>query len=429
MADLPARTIVSGRGDPLFLCGCYKGLGLVSELRLARRAAKLPTSFPAPHFPSELEADVIPFDSGFAAPQLLPDLTAFAVDALNAHREETLQYSPTHGQPELRGWLAELMNEDGCALTPDHLLIVNGAKHGLELICRLLLDEGDAVVVTAPTYFTAIPIFRSFGADFIEVGQDGDGIDVAALETMLDARAKEGLAAPKLIYNVADFHNPTGATMSLARREALIALAEARGITVVEDTPYRRVRFDGETVPSLKALDRTGNVFHVGTFSKLVAPGLRIGWVAADPDIIARLIRLKSDGGSSPLVQRIIYEFGRSPAFPAHIERVQSVYRERRDRIVEAVRREMPEAEIAVPEGGYYVWVTLPGHVDGDAVAARAAEAKVNLIAGSTFFAGTSAGNARVPKNHIRLSYSYATPEQIDEGVSRLAGAYRTVAG
>lgn len=406
-----------------------RGWAIVSVHRLARRAANLPTSFPAPHFPSELAADVIPFDSGFAAPQLLPDLTDYAIAALNAHREETLQYSPTHGQPELRGWLSELMNEDGCALTPDHVLIVNGAKHGLELICRLLLDEGDAVVVTAPTYFTAIPIFRSFGVNFIEVGQDKHGIDVAALETLLDARVKEGLAAPKLIYNVADFHNPTGATMSLERRQALIALAEARGIAVVEDTPYRRVRFEGETVPSLKALDRTGNVFHVGTFSKLVAPGLRIGWVAADPEIIARLIRLKSDGGSSPLVQRIIYEFGRSPAFAAHIERVQAVYRERRDRIVEAVRREIPAAEIAVPEGGYYVWLTLPSHVDGDVVTALAAEAKVNLIAGSTFFATPGAGNTRAPRNHIRLSYSYATPEQIDEGVRRLAGAYRSVAG
>jgi 2-aminoadipate transaminase len=191
------------------------GAGVI-DLRLARRAAGLSTVFPAPHFPSELGEDVVAFDSGFAAPQLLPDLVPYAISALTEHREETLQYSATQGQPELRGWLTELMNRDGCTLTPENLLVVNGAKHGLELICRLLLDEGDAIVVTAPTYFTAIPIFRSFGVEFIEVEQDNDGILVDALEVTLRARAAEGAALPKLIYNVADFHNPTGATMPIA---------------------------------------------------------------------------------------------------------------------------------------------------------------------------------------------------------------------
>ncbi|MDT9600327.1 aminotransferase-like domain-containing protein [Sphingosinicella rhizophila] len=397
----------------------------------ARRAASLSTSFPAPHFPSELAPGTIPFDSGFAAPQLLPDLASFAVDALTRHREETLQYSATQGQPELRGWIAGLMNEDGCALTAENILVVNGAKHGLELVCRLLLDEGDAIVVTAPTYFTAIPIFRSFGVEFIEIAQDGDGILVEELERVLVSRRAEGLKTPKLIYNVADFHNPTGATMSAQRRRDLIALAETDGIFVVEDTPYRRVRFEGETIPSLKALDASGGVFHVGTFSKLVAPGLRIGWVAAEASLIARLIQLKSDGGSSPLMQRIIYEFGSSPAFPAHIQRVQDEYRRRRDRMVAAVRRNLPGVRLSVPEGGYYVWIELPPQMDGDAFAAQAAAAGVNLIAGSKFFAsagGAFPRNMISPKNHVRLSYSYATPEQIDEGVSRLARIYEPVA-
>ncbi|WP_165357200.1 PLP-dependent aminotransferase family protein [Sphingosinicella sp. CPCC 101087] len=400
------------------------------ENRFARRAATLSTAFPAPHFPSELGPEVIPFDSGFAAPQLLPDLTAFAHAALTEHREETLQYSATQGQPELRGWLADLMNEDGCSLGPDNLLIVNGAKHGLELVCRLLLDEGDAVVVTAPTYFTAIPIFRSFGVEFVEVGQDEDGLLTEALEHALAERQAEGRPLPKLIYNVADFHNPTGATMSEQRRLRLIEIAEREGIFVVEDTPYRRVRFEGPTIASLKALDPGGIVIHLGTFSKLIAPGLRIGWVAAESELIARLIQLKSDGGSSPLMQRIIYEFGRSPAFAAHVERVQAVYRERRDRMVAAVRRRLPEAQLSVPEGGYYVWLTLPPHIDGDALAARAAQAGVNIIAGSKFFAGGEAypANRTRPNHHVRLSYSYATPEQIDEGVERLAAIYAPLA-
>ena len=396
--------------------------------RLARRAAALPTNFPAPHFPSELDDGVIPFDSGFAAPQLLPDLVSFAIAALTTYREQSLQYSPTHGEPQLRGWLADLMNQDGCRVDGDNILIVNGAKHGIELICRLLLDEGDAVVVTAPTYFSAIPIFRSFGVDFVEIGQDDAGIDVAALESELSRRKAAGLAPPKLIYNVADFHNPTGATMTEARRRALIDLADRENVPVLEDTPYRRVRFEGDTVPSLKALDRSGIVLHVGTFSKLVAPGLRIGWIVADHEVIARLIRLKSDGGSSPLVQRMLYEFGTSPAFAEHVERVRDVYRDRRDAMIAAVERELPGIRLTAPEGGYYVWVILPSNVDGDTVAAQAAAQGVNLIAGSTFFATPLGGypaNGVSARNHIRLSYSYTTPEQIDEGVARLGKIYR----
>jgi len=393
---------------------------------LARRAEHLSTQLPAPHFPSEFGDETILFDSGFAAPQLLPDLSGFAADALTAHREEVLQYASGRGQPYLREWLANWMNEDGCALTADHILITNGAKQGIDLVCRLLLDEGDAIVVTAPTYFTAIPIFRYHGAEFIEIGQDDAGLDVAALEAALDARAAAGKKPPKFIYNIPEFHNPTGATMSAARRETLVALADARGIPVVEDSPYRHVRFDGPDAPLLKALDRSGSVFHLGTFSKLVAPGLRIGWVAAEPALIARMVQLKSEGGSSPLIQRIIHEFARSDQFPEHILRVQRAYRERRDHIVAAVARELPDAAVAVPEGGYYVWLTLPGHVDGDLLAARAHDAGVHLIAGSRFFAAQSTA---APRNHIRLSYSYTTPGQIDDGIRRLGAVYRALAG
>src|SRR3546814_14501545 len=141
------------------------------------------------------------------------------------------------------------MNQDGCAITPDHILVTNCAKQGIDLVCRLLLDEGDAIVVTAPTYFTAIPIFRNFGIEFIEIGQDAHGFDIAALEATLDRRAAAGRALPKLLYNAPEFHNPTGATMSPPRREALVAIAEARGIAHIEDSTYRRVRLAGAAQP------------------------------------------------------------------------------------------------------------------------------------------------------------------------------------
>jgi 2-aminoadipate transaminase len=397
---------------------------------LARRAAGLSTAFPAPHFPTELAEGVIAFDSGFAFPGLLPDLSEIAARALTVHRAETLQYSTPQGEPQLREWIAGYMRADGCEAGPENILIVNGAKHGVDLVCRLLLDEGDSVVVTAPTYFTVIPILKSFGAELLEVGQDAEGFSVDELAALFERLKREGRALPKFVYNVSDFHNPTGATMSRARREALIALCAANSVYVVEDNPYRRVRFEGEEVPTLKALDRDDAVIHVATFSKLIAPGLRMGWICAHPHLIARMMGLKSDGGSNPLIQQIVFDFCNSDAFEAHAARVQEVYRSHRDHMIAALARELPQLRVEASEGGYYVWGALPGDIDSDALARRAAEDGVNIIPGTKFFAGSGAypQNARPGRSHVRLAYSYATLDEIDEGVRRLGEAYRALA-
>ena len=387
---------------------------------LSRRATPLSATLPA-----GAPASNLAFDSGHAANSVLPDLTAEAERALTVFRAETLQYAPRPGLPELRARIVEQMAADGIAATRDQVLVTNGAKHAIDLICRVLLDEGDAIVVTRPTYFTAIPIFRSFGARFIEVGQDRHGIDVDELAAQLKDREREGLKQPKFIYNVPDFHNPTGVTMSLERRLALVQLASERGIHIVEDSPYRKVRFEGQSIPSLKALDAGDTVFYVGTFSKLMAPGLRVGWTIASADMIARMIQLKSDGGSCPLTQRIIAEFLAGGRLPAHIERVQRTYRENRDAMVAAFQRELPEATFEVPEGGYYVWLTLPGDVDGDLLARSAIDCGVTVLPGSKFFASADVPH---PKNHLRVAYSHATTEEIDDGIRRLATAYRTIA-
>jgi 2-aminoadipate transaminase len=398
----------------------------MDEPTLARRAAPLGTSFPTPHMPSELKADVIAFDSGFAFPGLLPDLEPYAIDALTRHREESLQYAAPQGNPRLRAWIAGYMKQDGCDLTAENILIVHGAKNGLDLICRLLLDEGDAMVVSAPTYFTALPIFRSFGAQIIEVEQDSGGLRVEEIENLLAARKRAGHPKPKFIYDVSDFHNPSGIGMPLARRQALVELAAREGIYLVEDNPYRRVRFEGESIPTLAALDSRGLVFHVGTFSKLIAPGLRMGWIAARREFIARLIQLKSDGGSNPLIQRIVLEFCGSAAFEAHALKVRHTYREHRDHMIAAVRRELPGVTFTVPEGGYYLWLMLPHPVDGDTFASRAAEASVHIIPGSKFFAGADEGLRAQARRYVRLSYSFATLAQIDEGMHRLARIYQS---
>src|SRR3954464_3889789 len=311
---------------------------------LSRRAATL-----AGVIPAGAPASNLAFDSGHASNAVLPDLTAEAERALTVYRAETLQYAPRPGLADLRARIVEQMAADGITATRENVLVTNGAKHAIDLVCRVLLDEGDAIVVTTPTYFTAIPIFRGYGARFIEVGQDRDGLDVAELTRLLALRQRDGLAPPKFIYNVPDFHNPTGVSMTLERRKALIQLASERGITIVEDSPYRRVRFEGESLPSLKAIDTGDTVVYVGTFSKLMAPGLRVGWAVASTDMIARMIQLKSDGGSCPLTQRIIAEFLGGGRLQSHIDRVQMTYRANRDAMLTALRRELPDAAFDVP--------------------------------------------------------------------------------
>lgn len=378
----------------------------------------------------ELAEGVISLGSGDAHPGILPDLTAEAQEALTAWRAETLQYAPRPGLPVLRETVAELMAGDGAAVAPSEVQIVNGAKHGLELVCRLLLEPGDSVVVTAPTYFTALPIFRDCGAGFVEVGRDGEGLDVDELDETLTRLARAGERLPKLIYEVPDFHNPTGVTLSRARREALLGLAARHGIVVVEDSPYREMRFTDRREPLLKALDPE-RVILLGTFSKLVAPGLRIGWVAADTALLERMAQAKTDGGSCPLTQRIIAEFCRRGRLQGHIERVRATYGAHRDRMLAALARELPEVSARVPEGGYYVWLALPPGIDADRIEARAEAEGVVVLSGSRFFAEGAVGpsNRPPPTGFLRLAYSFAAPDEIDEGVRRLAVAIRGESG
>lgn len=385
----------------------------------ARRASQLSPTLPAaaPH-------GNIAFDSGHAFPGVLPDLTAEAATALAKYRGETLQYAPRMGLPELRAWIADYMTSDGARVGADNVLVTNGAKHALELVCRLLLDEGDAVVMTSPTYFSAIPIIRSFGASFIEVGQDRDGLDVNDLAALLDRRRKEGKPQPKFLYDVPDFHNPTGVTMPAERREVLLDIAAAHGVAVVEDSPYRKVRFEGPSVPSLKALDERDIVLQLGTFSKLMAPGLRVGWVAAAPPLVSRMAQLKTDAGSCPLTQRTILEFCANGRLAQHTARIQERYRANRDRMVAAVHRELPDVSFEMPHGGYYLWLTFPDGVDADELAACANQAGVTVISGSRFFARADVAH---PRNRLRVAFSHAADDEIDEGVHRLATAYATV--
>ena len=359
----------------------------------------------------------IMFASGDAYPESLPDVSEFAQLAATRYRTETLQYAPRPGLLELREWIAGHLASEGIRVSADSILVCNGAKQGIELACKLFLDPGDAIVVTRPTYQSALGVFHGWEASFVEIGMDADGMLVDELAATLAERERRGLPAPKLLYDVPEFHNPTGVTLTRARREQLVELASRHGMVVLEDDPYRRIRFSGEPVPPIQSLDRHGCVIGLGTFAKLVAPGLRLGWVIARPEIVAQMAAMKADGGTCPFTQRMLIEYCRAGRLEPDIRDRVRTYQAHRDVMARAVREHLPQATFRLPEGGYYLWLRLPDGVDSDELAARAERQGVQVLPASHFHATPG------PRNYLRLAYSYASPSEIVEGVRRLAVA------
>ncbi|MGE0237293.1 MAG: PLP-dependent aminotransferase family protein [Parvibaculaceae bacterium] len=369
----------------------------------------------------DLPADLIDFSGGFAFPDCLPDITREATAAAAEFRTETMQYSDVLGIGELRELIALQARQDGVRCSPENVMIVNGAKHGLDLACRVFLEPGDRVIVTAPTYMTALGILRSHEAAFLSVGQDEAGIRTDDLETQLLAIEAAGEALPKLMFDVPDFHNPTGITTSAERRRKLVDLAERFGFVIVEDDPYRRIRFEGEAVPPIKSFDAKGVVIALGTASKIVAPGLRVGWVIATAEILRRMAGQKADGGTSPFNQRIFIELLRGNQIGHHIDELTAELRRHRDAMVSALRDLIPDCRIRVPQGGYFLWVGLPPDVDADLLAGFGAQHGVKTYPGRLCFPDEPRENA------LRLCYSFSDPARIGEGVRRLAAAHHTI--
>jgi 2-aminoadipate transaminase len=363
------------------------------------------------------------FGSGDAYPELLPDMADIAARAARDFRTETLQYAPRGGLPELREWIAGYLAAQGARVAVDSVLVVNGAKHGIELACKLFLDPGDAIVVSRPTYQSALGIFRSWQIELIEVGLDDDGLDVAELETRLHERRRAGGRPPKLVYDMPEFHIPTGVTLSEARRRALLEVADRHDLLILEDDPYRRIRFDGRPVAPLASLDGDGRVVGIGTFSKLLAPGIRVGWVAATPDIVGRMAALKADGGTCPFTQRMLIEYCRAGRFEPHIAAAARTYAGQRDVLAQAVRREIPGASFRLPSGGYYLWVRLPEGIDSDRLLDAAHARGVDFLPASRFYASPG------PRNYLRLAYSYAPPAELLDGARKLGEAVRQQRG
>jgi 2-aminoadipate transaminase len=369
---------------------------------------------------------VISFAGGLPFPGLFP--TEEMKDALNTvldkESELALQYGPTEGDSRLIEYLANWMREDeGMQINDDNIMIVSGSQQALDLIGKVFIDPGDPIIVGLPSYLGALQAFSAHRARLIGVALDKQGMDVDRVEKILKEHKEKGERI-KFIYVVPDFQNPSGVTMSLKRRKRLLDLCYEYGTIVIEDSPYRALRFEGESIPMVGAMDKKGYAFSLHTFSKILFPGARLGWIMANSAIMDKLIMAKqpTDLCTSPFCQSVVYEFCRRGLLKPHIKKIVKVYRKKRDRMLQALEEYMPEGagiDWTHPEGGLFLWVYLPEHMDAEKLLIKAVEKKVAYVIGSAFHFDRSG------KNTMRLNFSYPSEEQIDEGMKRLAGVIR----
>ncbi|MCP4425045.1 MAG: PLP-dependent aminotransferase family protein [Chloroflexi bacterium] len=375
------------------------------------------------------QPDIISFAGGLPAPEIFP-VEAFETAVSRLLRQngpQALQYSPTEGYLPLREFIAQKMNRYGIETTPDNILITSGAQQALDLIGKIMLDPGDVILTESPTYLGALQSWKAYQADFISVPIDADGICV-------DQRLEEALrAGPKFMYVLPNFQNPTGVTLSLERRQKLIHIADHYGIPIIEDDPYGDLRFEGKHISPLLALDAQlqathphktnehgfyrGDVIYLGTFSKTLAPGLRLGWMVAPRDVIKRCVTAKQgvDLHTSTFTQMLAYEVAKGGFLDEHKRLIRQVYGERRDVMLAAMEKHFPPGvHWTHPKGGLFLWVTLPEEMDATAVLHKAVANKVAFVPGTAFYPDGAGHNTG------RFNFSNAKPEEIEIGIQRL---------
>jgi 2-aminoadipate transaminase len=351
-----------------------------------------------------------------------PSLDIVAVDALKAAADRafsndpggTTAYGTSRGYLPLRAWIAEYQQ-----LAPEQVILTNGSMQADAFLFDLLVEPGDTVVVEAPSYDRTLLGLRNRGADILAIPLEEDGIDVEAL-----ARALEAGARPKFAHIIPNFQNPAGYTLSLEKRRRLIELAENFDFIIFEDDPYVELRFEGNRLPTMLSLDESDHVVYASSFSKTVCPGIRVGYLAGPETIIAQIETLATNTYISPnmVAQSIVNEFCRGGELERSIETVKNALHQRRDTLATALERDLPDAKFRPPEGGYFMWVELPESTDVDALFGAAKDAGVVFVKGTDFLLEGG-------QNTLRLAFSGVTTDQVDEGVSRLAAAYRSLTG
>jgi 2-aminoadipate transaminase len=393
----------------------------LSPFRLAARSRRMRPSAIREILKATGRPDVISFAGGLPAPELFPaeEVRRAAQEALADDGPGALQYGLTEGYGPLREWVAaELARASGLRVSAGEVLIVNGSQQGLDLVAKVLLDPGDVVLVENPCYLGAIQAFSAYEAELTGVESDADGIRPDALRRALETAP----VRPKLLYLTPQFQNPTGTTLAPGRRAEVVALAERFGVPVLEDDPYGRLRYSGAPQPAVGSLADSAGWLFLGTASKFLAPGLRVGWLAVrEPALFERLVSAKqsADLHTSGLTQRVAYRYlRRAEELEAQVARLRHVYRRRRDAMLAALARHLPAGcRWTRPDGGLFLWLELPEGRDALELFHLAREQQVLFVPGESFWVGA-------PRRHtLRLNFSHAAPERIEEGVRRLAAA------
>ena len=375
--------------------------------------------------------EIISFAGGLPAPDVFP-LDRFQEACrrvLEANGHQALQYSASEGYEPLREMIARHISRYGIKARPQHVLITSGSQQALDLIGKLLINPGDRILVEAPTYLGALQAFTVYGAEYVSVPSDNDGLRTEQLELSLRS-------GPKFMYVLPNFQNPSGTTLSEGRRHELVLLADKYGIPIIEDDPYGQLRYEGEHLPPLVVIDRenlrrdesysTGNVLYLSTFSKTLAPGLRLGWIVAPPDVIAKLVQLKqgADLHTATFAQVLAYEVAKEGFLDEHVKLIRKVYRERRDVMLDSLKHFFPpEVKWTHPKGGLFLWVTLPHGMDCRSLFDVALKENVAFVPGDCFYA--NGGDNGEGCRHFRLNFSYGRPEVIREGIRRLSAAVK----
>ncbi|MFO0589430.1 MAG: PLP-dependent aminotransferase family protein [Polyangiaceae bacterium] len=385
----------------------------LAPIRLARRMARMPPSAVREILKVAEQPDVLSFAGGLPAPELFP------VEAISAAYEKVLaregraalQYSTTEGFGPLCEWIAARLSRRGMRVTSDQILITNGSQQGIDIVSRVLLDPGDVVAVESPTYLAAIQTFEGCEVTFAPVASDDHGMDVDDLARVFAERL------PKLVYLVPEFNNPKGTTLSRERRAQLVALCRAHRVPILEDNPYGELRFRGDAPPALAALDDSGVVIHLGTFSKTLAPGMRLGWIVASRELIRpfTIAKQAADLHTGTLAQRAASCLLETFDYDGHLANLRRVYGERCDAMLSALQKHLPAAaRWTKPEGGLFIWAELPTGLRADELFHDALREKVAFVPGNAFYPDT-------PKlETLRLNYSNRPPALIEEGMARL---------
>lgn len=367
--------------------------------------------------------EVISFAGGLPAPSTFPVevMKKIACEVLEEEGAAALQYGTTEGDEKLRNLLIDRYRKDGAELELENLVIITSSQQGLSLVGKIFLDPGDKVICGLPSYLGGISAFKTYGAELIGVKFDESGMRADKLtETLEDLKAKG--EKPKFIYIIPDFQNPAGITMPEKRRLEIIEIAHKYDVLIVEDSPYREIRFEGEHQRTMYQLDNTGHVLTLGTFSKIFAPGFRLGWALGHKDILDKIVMSKqtADLCTSSFLQKIAAKYMEQGYFEENLKKTIQMYHEKRDVMLEGFKKYMPEGVTwTEPEGGLFLFLTLPEGMDAEELLKKAIEKNVAFVIGSVFHADDSG------KNTMRLNFSFVSKEQNVEGVKRLAEAIK----